>query len=56
MTVLLDTRSLLWAAGDPSRLTPPFDRILIAQAQVENITLLTTDNKVARYPDPIQAG
>ena len=35
--------------------TDPFDRILIAQAQVENITLLTTDNKLARYPGPIQA-
>jgi len=93
VTFLLDTHLLLWAAGDPSRLTPesrdllanpttellfsgelairsehtlavgllppihtdPFDRILIAQAQVENITLLTTDNKVARYPGPIQA-
>lgn len=126
MTFLLDTHVLLWAAGDPKRLTPesrnllsnpatelmfstasiwevviknalgrsdfrveprqlrdgliqngyselairsehtlavgllplihndPFDRILIAQAQVENVTLLTTDNKVARYPGPIQ--
>ncbi len=33
----------------------PFDRILIAQAQVENITLLTTDSKVACYPGPIRA-
>ena len=33
----------------------PFDRILIAQAQVENVTLLTKDNKVVRYPGPIQA-
>ncbi len=33
----------------------PFDRILIAQAQVENVTLMTTDNKLARYPGPIQA-
>ena len=33
----------------------PFDRILIAQAQVENVTLLTTDNKVAGYLGPIQA-
>lgn len=32
----------------------PFDRILIAQAQVENVTLLTTDDKVARYSGPIQ--
>ena len=33
----------------------PFDRILIAQAQVESVTLLTTDGKVAGYPGPIQA-
>lgn len=33
----------------------PFDRILIAQAQVENITLLTTDDQIVRYSGPIQA-
>ena len=126
MTVLLDTHLLLWAAGDPGRLSSkaqsllgdpatelmfstasiwevviksalgrddfrvdprqlrdgliqndyseleirsehaltvrslppihkdPFDRILIAQAQVENVTLLTTDDMVARYSDPVQ--
>ena len=32
----------------------PFDRILIAQAQVEGITLLTADTTVARYPGPIR--
>jgi PIN domain nuclease of toxin-antitoxin system len=32
----------------------PFDRILIAQATVEGITLLTTDNIVAQYSGPIQ--
>ncbi len=32
----------------------PFDRILVAQATVEGITLLTADNVVARYPGPIQ--
>ena len=32
----------------------PFDRILIAQAQVEGITLLTADEVVARYPGPIR--
>lgn len=31
----------------------PFDRLLVAQAQVEGITLLTTDPTVARYPGPI---
>lgn len=32
----------------------PFDRILIAQATVEGITLLTSDSSVARYPGPIR--
>ena len=32
----------------------PFDRILIAQAQVEGITLLTADEMVGRYPGPIR--
>jgi PIN domain nuclease of toxin-antitoxin system len=32
----------------------PFDRILVAQATVEGITLLTADPIVARYPGPIQ--
>lgn len=32
----------------------PFDRILIAQATIEGITLLTVDNMVARYPAPIR--
>jgi len=32
----------------------PFDRLLIAQARVEGITLLTSDAAVARYPGPIR--
>jgi PIN domain nuclease of toxin-antitoxin system len=32
----------------------PFDRILVAQAIVEGITLLTADPIVARYPGPIR--
>jgi PIN domain nuclease of toxin-antitoxin system len=32
----------------------PFDRLLIAQATVEGITLLTADAKIARYPGPIR--
>ena len=32
----------------------PFDRILIAQATVEGITLLTSDELVAQYPGSIQ--
>ena len=32
----------------------PFDRILIAQAMVEGITLLTSDPWVAKYPGPVR--
>ena len=32
----------------------PFDRLLIAQAMVEGITLLTADGTIARYPGPIR--
>jgi PIN domain nuclease of toxin-antitoxin system len=32
----------------------PFDRILVAQAISEGITLLTADSLVAQYPGPIQ--
>ena len=31
----------------------PFDRILLAQAQVEALTLLTSDKLVARYPGKV---
>ena len=32
----------------------PFDRILVAQARSEGITLLTADEIVGRYPGPIR--
>ena len=32
----------------------PFDRILVAQAMVEGIILLTADALIAQYPGPIQ--
>ncbi len=32
----------------------PFDRLLVAQAQIEAVTLLTADRIVARYPGPIR--
>nr|WP_276516218.1 type II toxin-antitoxin system VapC family toxin [Rosenbergiella australiborealis] len=32
----------------------PFDRMMIAQATIEGITLLTTDTFVIQYPGPIQ--
>ena len=32
----------------------PFDRMLVAQATVEGVTLLTGDPAVAKYPGPIR--
>ena len=32
----------------------PFDRMLVAQAMIEGVTLLTADPIVAKYPGPIQ--
>ena len=32
----------------------PFDRMLISQALVEGVTLLTTDAQVARYKGPVR--
>jgi len=40
--------------GLPSIHKDQFDRILVAQAMVEGITLLTTDGMVARYPGPVR--
>ncbi len=33
----------------------PFDRLLVAQAQIEGLLLLTADETVARYPGPIRS-
>jgi PIN domain nuclease of toxin-antitoxin system len=42
------------AVGElPNLHRDPFDRLLVAQAQVESITLMTADAAVAAYPGPI---
>lgn len=40
--------------GLPAIHKDPFDRLLIVQAMVEGITLLTNDAVVARYPGPVR--
>ena len=32
----------------------PFDRLLLSQALIEGITLLTTDARLSRYPGPVR--
>lgn len=41
-------------AGLPPIHRDPFDRLLVAQATVEGITLLTADELVGQYPGPIR--
>lgn len=41
-------------AGLPPLHRDPFDRMLIAQAISEGISLMTSDPKLAQYPGPIQ--
>ena len=39
-----------WAAGElPLQHRDPFDRILVAQAQLEGLTIVTRDPKIAEY-------
>lgn len=40
--------------GLPQIHKDPFDRLLVAQAMVEGITLLTTDAVVSRYEGPVR--
>jgi PIN domain nuclease of toxin-antitoxin system len=40
--------------GLPDLHRDPIDRLLVAQAQYEGITLLTADERVASYPGPIR--
>ena len=40
--------------GLPPLHKDPFDRLLVAQATVEGVTLLTADPIVARYPGPVR--
>ena len=40
--------------GLPPLHKDPFDRLLIAQALVDGVTLLTTDTQLARYRGPVR--
>jgi PIN domain nuclease of toxin-antitoxin system len=42
------------ADGLPPIHRDPFDRLLVAQAMTEGLTLLTVDPLVARYPAPVR--
>jgi PIN domain nuclease of toxin-antitoxin system len=49
MRVLLDTHTL-HVYTLPRHHRDPFDRILVAQCQLENLSILSADPQIARYP------
>ena len=50
----VDGRHALAVAALPAIHRDPFDRILLAQAVVEGLTLLTADEVLAGYPGPVR--
>lgn len=55
MTLLLDTHIALWfiTADLPAHHRDPFDRMLVAQAIVEGLTLVSRDSSIALYDVPL---
>jgi len=41
-----------WAGSLPQLHRDPFDRLLVAQAQLEGLTLITVDEQILRYQVP----
>lgn len=50
----VDGRHAAAVATLPPVHADPFDRMMVAQAQVEGLALLTRDPVVARYPGPVR--
>jgi PIN domain nuclease of toxin-antitoxin system len=47
------SRHAIRAGALPSHHGDPFDRMLVAQAQIENLTLITNDQRIAAYEVPV---
>jgi PIN domain nuclease of toxin-antitoxin system len=52
--LVMTSEHAIFAASLPQIHKDPFDRLLVSQATVEGIMLLTSDRIVAKYPGPIQ--
>jgi PIN domain nuclease of toxin-antitoxin system len=50
----ITSEQVMYVSRLPAIHKDPFDRLLVAQATIENITLLTSDVLLATYPGPIQ--
>jgi PIN domain nuclease of toxin-antitoxin system len=52
--LLIESRHALEVRSLPRLHRDPFDRMLIAQARVEGLILLTSDTTISKYEGPIQ--
>lgn len=52
--LLITSAHVAGVASLPDLHRDPFDRLLVAQAIVEGLTLLSGDRKIAAYPGPIR--
>jgi PIN domain nuclease of toxin-antitoxin system len=52
--MVITSEHAISAAVLPPLHKDPFDRLLIAQAAIEGVVLLTADRMVSQYPGPIQ--
>jgi PIN domain nuclease of toxin-antitoxin system len=50
----ITSRHAAAVGGLPRLHRDPFDRLLVAQAMVEGVTLLTADQMVAQYDGPVR--
>jgi len=53
LEILVNASHSLQAAALPSHHNDPFDRMLIAQAQSEGLTIVTRDPQIAAYDVPV---
>ena len=49
VTLGISLDHVLGVANLPPHHRDPFDRLLVAQAQVESLTIITADRKIGRY-------
>jgi PIN domain nuclease of toxin-antitoxin system len=53
VTLGISLDHVLGVANLPPHYRDPFDRLLVAQAQVESLTIVTADRKIGRYDVPV---
>ena len=53
LPLAVDLQHALHVASLPLVHRDPFDRLLVAQAQLEGLTILTADQTIARYDVPV---